>query len=200
MLRKLSLVCVCAFSLAAVHAASLNITVPCGILRNLERLTEAVDFVDEDAALKAGLTKPTSNIPESLRVSREPDDGKAYVVLTFSVQVERTLSPCDYVLNVNGEECPCLGASVGRNLCVDFRNLQIQGPTEAKLVFACAADAYGASLKTAFNGLPIPTIQNLELQERPEPPASAEPVGEAKVDAPKETDDQEETDGEDPEI
>ena len=200
MLNKLCLTFACGLLLASATAGPLNITVPCGTLRGLERLETPVAFVDEDEALKAGLTKPTPNVPDNLRVEREPDEGRVYVVLSFTVQVERTLSPCDYVLMADGEECPCLGASVGKSLCVDFRNLQIPGPTEAKLVFACSANAYGASLKTAFNGLPIPTIQNLELQERPEPPAAAEQVGEAKVDAPKEADDQEETEGEDPEI
>ncbi len=162
-------------------AGPLSLTTHFGRLTNLERTSEAQKFVSEDEALKQGLTAPGGDVPAELLLETSPDDDQVFVILDAAVFPDRTLSPLDYLLVVDGRDCKCLGMAERRSGYFDFRYLLVTGPAEVKLIFSCSASARLAALKSALE-VPLPTITGLVLQEPepvPEPAPEPAPAAEA---------------------
>ncbi len=165
------LICLWGGSLLAV---SLPVNISSGKIIELLRTAEAQQFVNQDEALKQGLTIASEAVPEALLIERSPDDGQVFVILQVAVFPARTISPLDYILIVDGKDCQCLGMAARQSDFFDFRYLVANGPAEVKLIFACPAAARLATLKTALE-LPIPAVAGLVLQE-PEPAPEPVPV------------------------
>ncbi|MFA6929137.1 MAG: hypothetical protein WCT05_02340 [Lentisphaeria bacterium] len=169
----------CFCSMFAAQAAILPLSFQAGRIDSLDRSSAALKFIQQEAALKQGKLTPEDN-DSSLLEERVPEEGLVYIQLAISVFPERTLSPLDYILVVEGREYPSLGMALSQTKIFDFRNLEAKGPCEVLLLYECPASALGATLKSVFDDLPIPPVSGLVLQE-PEPPAPAE-----KTEAPQE--------------
>ncbi len=168
-------------------ARALPISIHSGKITALVRTAEEQKFVNEDEALRRNLTSPGGASVTELLQPRTPDEEQVFVILQLAVFPDRTLSPLDYLLVVDGMDCKCLGMAERNRDFFDFRYLLATGPTEVKLIFACPASARLATLKTALD-LPLPAVTGLILQEpEPIPEAVAEPPTETAEEKTEET-------------
>ncbi len=157
----------CVAFLSAVQAMNLPVLFHAGRLDKLDRGSEPRKFILKEAALKQNRLVPGGNDGDLVE-EYSPDEDRVFVVLSISVYPGRSVSPSDYVLQVEGSEYPCLGMASASTQVFDFRLLDMQGPAEVLLIFSCLASARGATLKSAHADMPIPAISGLVLQE-PEP-------------------------------
>ncbi|MDD3952449.1 MAG: hypothetical protein PHY82_00880 [Lentisphaeria bacterium] len=186
-LQRAALVC-CVVFLSSAGAVSLPVLFHAGRLDKLDRVSEPLKFIQKEAALKQNRLVPGAN-DSDLVEERSADENRVFIVLGISVYPGRSVSPSDYVLQVDGSEYPCLGMASAKIQVFDFRLLEIQGPAEVLLLFSCSAAARGATLKSAHADLPIPAMTGLVLQEpepEPEPAQAPAPVVEADKVAEKE--------------
>lgn len=174
----------CSCLLFAAQAVNLPLSFQAGRIDSLERSSAAQKFIQQEEALKQGKLTPGDS-DSSLLVERAPEEGLVYVQLAISVFQGRTLSPLDYILVVEGREYPCLGMAPSQTGIFDFRNLEVKGPCEVLLLYECPDAAFGATLKSTFDDLPIPSITGLVLRE-PEPPTPVEKVAEPQEKTPEE--------------
>lgn len=179
---QLAALVLCVAFLPESGAVNLPVFFHAGRLDKLERGSEPLKFIRKEDALKQNRLLPGAS-DSDLVEDRSPEDSKVFIVLSISVFPKRSVSPSDYVLQVDGSEYPCLGMASTQTRFFDFRLLDMKGPAEALLLFSCPAAARGATLKSAHADLPIPPITGLVLQE-PEPEPA--PLAEAEKPAEKE--------------
>ena len=171
--------CLCLIALVALTAGAFPYNVHAGKLTSLLRTSDAQDFVDITEALKANDPKPATTIPDYMRKSMPLEEGKVYVILTFSIEDGRSISIADYILSADGTDCECIGLTPQKLDFFDPRRFKITGPQEVKLLFSCPDTAENCDLQPSA-GFPLAPVKNLVLiPKAPEPAPTAENPPEA---------------------
>lgn len=90
---------------------SLNATVRCGVISQIEISNVPVSILDLDTLLEAGKFNTDEPYQQAL-TSRAPGQGKIFVILTFEVKEGFSVGRYDYVLVVGKNEAPIQAISV----------------------------------------------------------------------------------------
>ena len=165
-----------AAALCAADIASLPLPIHCGAITAFTKTEAPQRFVNPDAAAAANDTAPAENPPASLTVSRTPDDGNCFAIVTVRLEKGRTLNHCDFILETDGGTVqPCLDMATATATAYDFRLKTQTGPGFYRLIFQCPKNAYEARLKLAYPALPMPAYGDFVITPRPaQAPAPAQ--------------------------
>lgn len=103
-LQRAALVC-CVVFLSSAGAVSLPVLFHAGRLDKLDRVSVPLKFIQKEAALKQNRLVPGAN-DSDLVEERSADENRVFIVLGISVYPGRSVSPSDYVLQVDGANIP----------------------------------------------------------------------------------------------